>query len=167
MGKNAKILAVLGVFCVTAVGVAIVSKNAKKRRFINVTRGGSTEKTEKSDNKTEEITKQMWDAACKKTMDILAWAGEHEKEAKGVVVGLEIVAAGIGVGCAIKKYNKQDKILKELSLVKKHVYDMGYSACFKDTRRLLYECATEDIPLKILGDNDIILAQYVIKEVTA
>lgn len=169
MSNYGKILAVGAALVIGGIVAHEVHKNAKKDRYFNV--NGHSESTsapeqETTETKAEKISKKLWDAACKKAMDILGWVGNHEQETKGIILGLQVAAAGAGLYFAIKKGLKQDSVLSKLDHLESSVNDKLFSSWYSYVLRDMRQCAKEGEPFYFTSDG-VDIAAFNVQEVAA
>lgn len=174
MSNYGKILAVGAALVIGGIVAHEVHKNAKKDRYFNV--NGHSESTnateqETTETKAEKISKKLWDASCKKAMDILGWVGNHEQETKGIILGLQVAAAGAGLYFAIKKGLKQDGVLKQLDKIQESLdregYVKGWQACFDETLKQMRRQSSAGEAFTFWSADGDVITKFNVQEVAA
>lgn len=167
----------LAIGATVAIGGALVVKHAveKRKEHKYVTPNKETTKDQtinKTDEKEESFKERIAVAATEKVIDILAWAGDHEKELKGLGIILTVAGGAVDLALGLKKVKKRSKLFDEIHELNGKVWAMGYDAGWKassdDVFDRLNYAASKNQTFKFvenMNGNKVTVAEWLVKGV--
>lgn len=176
--KNIVKLAI-GVAAVTA-GTIVAGhmiKRCQERKYVTPDKYKATEETTNGETKTESeedipLKERLAAAATEKVMDILAWAGDHEKELKGLAIMLTVAGGAVDLALGLKKVGKRSKLFDEIHKLNGKVwatgYDAGWKASSDDIFNQLNYAASNNQTFKFvenMNGNKVTIGEWIVKGV--
>lgn len=146
----------------------VIKKRQEDRYFTTEEAGSKAESETKQDDQS--LKDRITEAATEKALDILSWAGNHEKEMKGIALMLTVAGGAIDVALGLKKVFKRSKLFEEVHNLNTKVWNMGYDAGWQassdDVFKTLNECVKTGRTFKftdVIHGEKVTIGEWIIK----
>lgn len=171
-----KAAVLIGGITASAIIANYALKKHKEKKYVTPNKYKDEKVTNDTDYSSSDddisLKERIAKAATDKVLSILAWAGSHEQEMKGIALGLTVVSGAIDVMLGLKKVFNRSKLFNDIDELKNATWERGYAMGYIDRYIEVFNhlktCAKDNTTFKMydtVKGNSVLMGEWIVKNV--